>query len=78
MRWPLYWIAFLGTLLLFAACDIPTDYTVNSPNCPWPPPRVSDSTVALIPLGYPRGSFGPAVRRPAKEVTSYNQYGNRE
>ena len=34
-------------------------------------------TVALIPLGYPRGSFGPTARRPAREVTSYNRYGNR-
>lgn len=35
-------------------------------------------TVALIPLGYPRGSFGPTDRRPAAEVTSYNCWGNRE
>jgi nitroreductase len=34
-------------------------------------------TVALIPLGYPRGSFGPTARRPAREVTSYNRYGSR-
>ena len=34
-------------------------------------------TVALIPLGYPRGKFGPTDRRPATEVTSYNRYGNR-
>ena len=34
-------------------------------------------TVALIPLGYPRGRFAPTVRRPASEVTSYNRYGNR-
>ncbi len=34
-------------------------------------------TVALIPLGYPRGRFGPPQRRPASEVTSYNRYGNR-
>jgi nitroreductase len=34
-------------------------------------------TVALIPLGYPEGSFGPTKRRPATEVTSYNRYGNR-
>jgi nitroreductase len=34
-------------------------------------------TMALIPLGYPRGNFGPTSRRPAKEVTSYNRYGNR-
>ena len=35
-------------------------------------------TVALIPLGYPQGRFGPTSRRPAREVTSYNRYGNRE
>jgi nitroreductase len=34
-------------------------------------------TVTLIPVGYPEGSFGPALRRPAAEVTSYNRYGNR-
>ncbi len=34
-------------------------------------------TVALIPLGYPRGRFGPPQRRPASEVTSYNRFGNR-
>ena len=30
-------------------------------------------TVALTPLGYPRGRFGPADRRPAAEVTSLGQ-----
>jgi nitroreductase len=34
-------------------------------------------TVALIPLGYPQGNFGPTSRLPAREVTSYNRYGNR-
>ena len=34
-------------------------------------------TVALIPLGYPRGRFGPTTRQPAGEVTSYNRWGNR-
>jgi nitroreductase len=34
-------------------------------------------TVCLIPLGYPRGRFGPTTRRPAAEVTSYNRWGNR-
>lgn len=34
-------------------------------------------TVTLIPVGYPRGSFGPTQRRPASEVTSYNRYGQR-
>ncbi|HEY7294238.1 MAG TPA: nitroreductase family protein [Dehalococcoidia bacterium] len=35
-------------------------------------------TAALIPVGYPRGHFGPPLRRPAREVTSYDRYGNRE
>jgi nitroreductase len=34
-------------------------------------------TVTLIPVGYPKGNFGPTKRRPAAEVTSYNRYGNR-
>jgi nitroreductase len=34
-------------------------------------------TVALTPLGYPRGRFGLTDRRPAAEVTSYNKWGNR-
>lgn len=34
-------------------------------------------TVCLTPLGYPRGNFGPTTRRPASELTSYNQWGNR-
>jgi nitroreductase len=34
-------------------------------------------TMALIPLGYPQGRFGPTSRRPAREVTSYNRYGHR-
>jgi nitroreductase len=33
--------------------------------------------MALIPVGYPQGNFGPTTRRPAVAVTSYNQYGNR-
>ncbi len=35
-------------------------------------------TIALIPLGYPRGGFGTTNRRPAAEVTSHNRWGNRE
>ena len=34
-------------------------------------------TVALIPLGYPRGRFGPTTRTPAAEITSFNRWGNR-
>ena len=28
-----------------------------------------------IPLGYPRGAFGPNVRRPTSETTSLDQWG---
>ena len=34
-------------------------------------------TVTLIPVGYPQGRFGPAQRRPAAEVTSFDRYGAR-
>jgi nitroreductase len=34
-------------------------------------------TMALVPVGYPRGRFAPPNRRPFGEVTCYNQYGNR-
>ncbi len=32
-------------------------------------------TVALTPLGYPRGRFGTNDRKPAAEVSSYNRWG---
>ena len=31
--------------------------------------------VYCIPLGYPRGNFGPNVRKPLAEVCSYNSWG---
>ena len=34
-------------------------------------------TVALTPIGYPRGRFGPTDRKPAAEVSSYNRWGSR-
>ena len=34
-------------------------------------------TVALTPLGYLRGRFGPTDRRPLSEVSSYNRWGSR-
>ena len=34
-------------------------------------------TVALVPLGYPRGRFGPTDRIPAPEVSSFNRWGGR-
>jgi nitroreductase len=33
--------------------------------------------VALLPLGYPRGRWGVAPRRPAASLTSWNRYGER-
>ncbi len=32
-------------------------------------------TVALTPLGYPRGRFGTTDGKPAAEVSSYNRWG---
>jgi len=32
-------------------------------------------TVALTPLGYPRGRFGTTDQKPAAEVSSYNRWG---
>jgi nitroreductase len=32
-------------------------------------------TVACIPLGYPRGGFGPVQRKPWQEVTYFDQWG---
>jgi len=41
--------------------DIPADY----------------STIALIPVGHPRGRWGRPLRRPAHEVTHWNRWGGR-
>ena len=32
-------------------------------------------TMALIPLGYPQGRFGPTNRKPAEEVTFWDNWG---
>jgi nitroreductase len=32
-------------------------------------------TTVMIPMGYPRGKFGPVVRRPAVEVTHFDRWG---
>jgi hypothetical protein len=53
MKWAYYWIGFLATSLLLNACDVPTEYTVNSPECPWPPPKVTDQAIQALPLGCP-------------------------
>jgi nitroreductase len=41
--------------------EIPADYT----------------TIALIPVGHPRGRWGRPLRRPAVEVTHWNRWGGR-
>jgi len=33
------------------------------------------STYAMIPIGYPRGKFGPVTRTPVEQVTWKNRYG---
>lgn len=33
--------------------------------------------VAIVPLGWPEGRYGPTTRRPIAEVTSIDRYGNR-
>ncbi len=32
---------------------------------------------AVIPLGWPRGRYGPTTRKPVHEVVSFDRYGNR-
>ncbi len=39
------------------------------------PPWVSP--VAVMPLGWPRGRYGPTTRRPVGDVTHLDRYGNR-
>jgi nitroreductase len=38
------------------------------------PPEVQ--TFALMPIGYPKGKFGPIKRRPVSEVAHLDHYGN--
>jgi hypothetical protein len=33
-------------------------------------------THALMPVGYPRGTFGPVHRRPVSEVAMRDRFGN--
>lgn len=39
---------------------------------PW-----SVSPCAVIPLGWPKGKYGPTTRRPVGEIVSLDRYGNR-
>jgi nitroreductase len=40
--------------------------------CPW-----SVMPCAVIPLGWPRGRYGPTTRRPVEQIISLDRYGNR-
>jgi len=40
--------------------------------CPW-----NVTPCAVVPIGWPRGRYGPTTRRPVEEVTSIDRYGNR-
>ena len=33
--------------------------------------------VAVIPIGYPEGRFGPLTRKPSKEISFFDSWGNR-
>lgn len=35
------------------------------------------SPVAVIPLGWPQGHYGPTTRRPVGDVAHFDSYGNR-
>ena len=37
----------------------------------------SGQPCAVIPLGWPRGRYGPTTRKPVEEVVSIDRYGNR-
>jgi hypothetical protein len=39
---------------------------------PW-----SITPIALVPLGWPIGRYGPTTRRPVGEVVSLDRWGNR-
>jgi nitroreductase len=36
----------------------------------------SHGIVAILPIGYPRGKFGPVERRPAEELTYFDRWDN--
>ena len=38
---------------------------------------MSVTPACIVPLGWPRGKYGPTTRRPAGEVVSLDRYGNR-
>ncbi len=34
--------------------------------------------VALLPMGFPQGSFGPVTRKPAEDLTHFDRWGDRD
>ena len=49
-----------------------TIYARRALGLPW-----SVTPCAVIPLGWPRGRYGPTTRRPPGEITHLDRYGNR-
>ena len=33
--------------------------------------------IAVIPVGWPRGRYGPTSRKPVEQVVHHDRYGNR-
>lgn len=71
--------------LLLAARALGLGATMTTPQFMVPPGEVEEvlglpegvMLAALIPVGYPKGRFGPVSRRPLDEFIYYDQYGNK-
>jgi nitroreductase len=74
------WLAAQNLFLAARALGLGTRLTTTHTQCEQ---EIKDilglpdyvETVALTPLGYPRGRFGPTDRKPASEVTSWDRWG---
>lgn len=38
----------------------------------------NQGVVAVIPIGYPKGNFGPVTRKPSRELTFHDRWGQRQ
>ncbi len=38
---------------------------------------LSVTPICVVPLGWPRGRYGPTTRRPVEDVVHFDTYGNR-
>ena len=51
---------------------------VDHPGPPHPrPARRTSHPVAVVPLGWPKGRYGPTTRKPVADVVHLDRYGNR-